>query len=169
MRARDVLTIGQVAERSGLAVSALRHYETQGLLVAGRDGADRRVYPRAVLRRLAIIRAGQTVGLTLAEIREALADLPTDKPPNDRHWKRIAGEWEQRLDERIDMLVALKAGLNSCIGCGCLSLRTCALTNPQDVSGAGGPGARYLPAALQAGPPSPSRRRAAADAPTTPS
>lgn len=154
MRAQDVLTIGQVAERAGLAVSALRHYEAQGLLAAGRDGADRRVYPRAVLRRLAFIRAGQTVGLTLAEIRHALADLPSDKPPNDKHWRSVASEWEQRLDERIDALVALKAGLTSCIGCGCLSLQTCALANPYDASSASGPGARYLPPALRAAPPS---------------
>lgn len=149
MPAQDLLTIGQVAERAGLAVSALRHYEAQGLLVAGRDGTGRRVYPRAVLRRLAFIRAGQTVGLTLAEIRAALGDLPTGKPPNDRHWRSVAAQWEQRLDERIEALVALKAGLTSCIGCGCLSLRTCALANPHDASAAGGPGARYLPAALR--------------------
>lgn len=150
MRSQEVLTIGQVAERAGIAVSALRHYESQGLLSSSRDGAGRRVYRRAVLRRLAFIRAGQTVGLTLAEVRHALADLPTDKPPNDRHWRKAAGQWERQLDERIEALMALKTGLTSCIGCGCLSLRTCALANPEDVSHEGGAGARYLPRVLRA-------------------
>lgn len=149
MRADDVLTIGQVAERSGLAVSALRHYEAQGLLTSGRDSAGRRTYPRAVLRRLAFIRAGQTCGLTLAEVRQALADLPTDRTPTVRHWRLAGKQWERRLDERIEALVALRAGLTACIGCGCLSLRTCALANPQDVAGTG-PGARYLPPVLSA-------------------
>lgn len=149
MRADDVLTIGQVAERSGSAVSALRHYEAEGLLAAGRDGAGRRVYPRAVLRRLAFIRAGQTCGLTLAEVRQALADLPTDRVPNDQHWRLAARQWERRLDERIEALVALRAGLSACIGCGCLSLRTCALANPKDVAGTG-PGPRYFPAIMSA-------------------
>lgn len=157
VRTQDVLRIGQIAERAGLAVSALRHYEAEGLLVADRDHSDRRVYSRAVLRRLAFIRAGQTVGLTLAEIRQALSGLPGNMIPNEKHWQEVAGRWEQRIDERIEALLALKAGLTSCIGCGCLSLRTCALANPQDVSGAGGPGARYLPAALRAPQPSLSR------------
>lgn len=150
MQTQDMLRIGQVAARAGLAVSALRHYEAEGLLVAARDHAGRRVYPRAVLRRLAFIRAGQTVGLTLAEIRQALSGLPGNKTPNKKHWQDVAGQWERRIDERIEALLALRKGLTSCIGCGCLSLRTCALTNPQDVSGAGGPGARYLPTALRA-------------------
>lgn len=149
MRTQDVLTIGEVAERAGLAVSALRHYEAEGVTVAGRDQRDRRVFPRAVLRRLAFIRAAQTVGLTLSEIAQALAGLPSNKPPNDEHWQAVATGWEQRIDERIDALLALKAGLTSCIGCGCLSLKTCALANPQDASAAAGAGARYLPATLR--------------------
>lgn len=153
LRAQDHLTIGQVAERAGIATSALRHYEAERLLEAGRDGAGRRVYSRAVLRRLAFIRAAQTVGLTLADIRQILVSLPGNRTPTDAHWRRLASQWDHLIDERVDALLALKAGLTSCIGCGCLSLRTCALTNPRDVSAAAGPGARYLPAALR--PPQP--------------
>lgn len=142
------LPIGEVARRSGMAASALRFYETLGLISSERSAAGRRRYPRAVLRRLAFIRAGRNVGLTLDEIRSALSTLPEGRSPTKADWERLSRVWRSRLDEQIDALVALRDGLTSCIGCGCLSLRHCALANPADVAAAAGAGARYLPAAL---------------------
>jgi MerR family redox-sensitive transcriptional activator SoxR len=144
-----LLTIGQVAERSGMAVSALRYYEAQGLVTATRTPGGARRFPRSVLRRLAFVRAAQNVGLTLPEIREALAALPDGRTPSAGDWARLSASWRDRLDERIRALEQLRDGLSSCIGCGCLSLTRCALYNPGDVRGAEGSGARLLPPALR--------------------
>ena len=148
----DLLTIGEVAARSGLAASALRYYEDQGLITAGRTGGGARRYPRSVLRRLAVIRAGRNVGLSLPDIRAALATLPAERPPTTTDWARLSSEWRDRLDEQIAALVQLRDGLTSCIGCGCLSLDRCALSNPGDVAGTEGAGARWLRPALRRTP-----------------
>ncbi len=149
MRDTDLLPIGEVAARAGLAASALRHYERVGLIEAVRSGGGQRRYQRGVLRRLAFVRAAQNVGLSLEEIRTALATLPASRTPTKADWARLSRAWQARLDEQIDGLVALREGLTSCIGCGCLSLRRCALSNPGDAAGRSGPGARYLPARLR--------------------
>jgi MerR family redox-sensitive transcriptional activator SoxR len=147
------LTIGEVAARSGVAPSALRYYEQQGLVTALRTPGGARRYPRAVLRRLAFVRAAQNVGLSLSEIREALATLPGDRTPTARDWTRLSEGWQTRLDEQIAALTQLRDGLSSCIGCGCLSLERCALSNPGDVAATAGPGARWLSPALRQVPP----------------
>ena len=139
-----MITIGEVADRSGLAASAIRFYERQGLLRAERTPGGQRRFRRDVLRRIAFIRIAQRVGLSLDEIVEALAELPADKAPNAQDWQRLTRGWRQRIDQRIGLLEALRSGLTSCIGCGCLSLRTCALSNPDDLAAAFGPGSRYL-------------------------
>ncbi|HVB70534.1 MAG TPA: redox-sensitive transcriptional activator SoxR [Acidimicrobiales bacterium] len=140
----EYLTIGEIAERSGFAASAVRFYERQGLVQADRTEGNQRRYRRDVLRRLAFIRIAQKVGLSLEEIVEALAELPRDKAPNADDWRRLTRGWRERIDERITVLEALRGGLTSCIGCGCLSLRTCALANPGDVAGRYGSGPQYL-------------------------
>jgi len=140
----DLLTIGEVAARSGLAPSAIRFYEDQGLIHAARTPGGQRVFPRHVLRRLAFIASAQRVGLTLREITNALADLPPDRAPTKAAWARLSGTWQRRLDERIDELERLRDALTSCIGCGCLSLATCRLFNTDDAAAARGGGARYL-------------------------
>jgi MerR family redox-sensitive transcriptional activator SoxR len=149
----DGLTIGQVSGRSGVAPSALRYYEQQGLIAASRTGGGARRYPRTVLRRLAFVRAAQNVGLSLSEIRDALATLPDGRPPTARDWARLSRGWRERLDEQIAALVQLRDGLDSCIGCGCLSLGTCALSNPGDVAASSGAGARWLSPLLRRVPP----------------
>jgi len=141
----DLLTIGEVAERSGLAASAVRFYERQGLVYAERTPSGQRRFRRDVLRRIAFIRIAQRVGLSLNEIVTALAGLPADRAPNRQDWQRLTGGWRKRIDDRIELLEALRGGLTSCIGCGCLSLRTCALSNPDDVASVLGAGPRYLP------------------------
>jgi MerR family redox-sensitive transcriptional activator SoxR len=146
---RDLLPIGEVARRSGVAASALRYYEGRGLLGATRTSGGHRLFHRSVLRRLAFIRAAQNVGLTLEEVTEALATLPSSRTPTKADWARLSHAWRARLDEQIGGLVALRDGLTGCIGCGCLSLRRCALSNPHDEVGTAGPGARFLPAALR--------------------
>jgi MerR family redox-sensitive transcriptional activator SoxR len=140
----DLLTIGEVARRSGLAASALRFYERQGLIHAERAPSGQRRFRRDVLRRIAFIRIAQRVGLSLDEIVTALAGLPADRAPNKQDWQRLTRGWRQRLDQRIVLLEALRGGLTSCIGCGCLSLRTCALSNPDDVAATLGAGPQYL-------------------------
>lgn len=145
----ELLTIGQLSARSGVAASALRYYEDQGLIAATRTAGGARRYPRTVLRRLAFVRAAQNVGLSLAEAREALATLPEGRPPTARDWARLSRGWRARLDEQIAALQQLRDGLDSCIGCGCLSLGRCALSNPGDVAAASGPGARWLSPALR--------------------
>src|SRR3954452_20353310 len=149
----DLLTIGQVSARSGVAASALRYYEAQGLISSTRTAGGARRYARAVLRRLAFVRAAQNVGLSLAEIRDALATLPDGRPPTARDWARLSRGWRDRLDEQIAALVQLRDGLDSCIGCGCLSLGRCALSNPGDVAASSGSGARWLSPLLRRVPP----------------
>jgi len=148
----ELLSIGEVAARSGLAASALRFYEDQGLITATRTPGGARRYPRSVLRRLAVVRAGRNVGLSLPEIRAALENLPAERPPTATDWARLSSGWRDRLDEQIAALVQLRDGLTSCIGCGCLSLDRCALSNPGDVAGTEGAGARWLRPALRRGP-----------------
>lgn len=140
----DRITIGELAARSGMATSALRFYEEQGLITAERTSGNQRVYPRPTLRRVAFIRAAQAVGLTLDEIAGALATLPAERTPVKRDWERLSLAWRDRLDQRIVELERLRDGLTSCIGCGCLSLRTCRLLNRDDRVSAKGSGARYL-------------------------
>jgi MerR family redox-sensitive transcriptional activator SoxR len=145
----ELLAIGEVAGRSGMAPSALRYYEDQGLITATRTPGGARRYPRSVLRRLAVIRAGRNVGLSLPEIRSALESLPPGRPPTAADWARLSYGWRDRLDEQIAALTQLRDGLTSCIGCGCLSLTRCALSNPGDVAAADGAGARWLAPALR--------------------
>lgn len=138
------LTIGEVASRAGVATSALRFYETKGLIASERTDGNQRRYPRATLRRVALIRAGQEVGLSLAELAEALKTLPHDKIPTRSDWERLSRSWKSRLDAQIDELVALRDELTDCIGCGCLSLTSCAIFNPGDAASGLGSGPRYL-------------------------
>ena len=152
MDATDLLTIGEVAQRSGFATSALRYYEREGLLSAERTTGGQRRYRRSVLRRLAFVRAAQNVGLSLDEVREALSTLPAGRTPSRSDWSRLSQIWKARLDEQIAGLQKLRDGLTSCIGCGCLSLRTCALSNPHDVMANEGPGARFLATSLRRPP-----------------
>jgi MerR family redox-sensitive transcriptional activator SoxR len=139
----EVLTIGEVARRSGVAASALRFYEQRGLITSERAGSGHRRYRRPVLRRIAFIVFAQRIGLTLDEIAVELAKLPGDRAPSRRDWARLSSAWTSRIDERIEELERLKAGLTECIGCGCLSLDRCKLANPGDRVAARGPGARY--------------------------
>ena len=141
---KDLLPIGEVAARSGFSTSALRFYEQQGLLEASRTSGGQRRYPRSVLRRLAFVRAASNVGLSLDEVRSALATLPAGRTPSKADWRRLSASWQARLDEQIAALEDLRDGLSSCIGCGCLSLRRCALYNPDDRAAAHGPGPRFL-------------------------
>ena len=154
-KSSDLLPIGEVARRSGFATSAIRFYERLGLVPATRSGGGQRRYPRSVLRRLAFIRAAQSVGLSLDEVAEALASLPEGKAPTRADWARLSRSWRTRLDEQIEALTALRDGLASCIGCGCLSLKRCALSNPEDSAALQGSGARFLPAALRRPPRAP--------------
>ena len=151
MDKHDVLTVSEVASRSGFAASALRYYEAQGLVQASRSSGGQRRYERSVLRRLAFIRAASNVGLTLEEIRGELDLLPRNRTPTRADWQRISRDWRGRLDEQMAALERLRDGLDSCIGCGCLSLQRCQISNPNDVGGRGddAPGAAYLPRALR--------------------
>ena len=139
----SVLTIGEVARRSGVASSALRFYEDRGLIASERAGSGHRRYPRSVLRRVAFIVFAQRIGLTLDEIGAELAKLPSDRIPAREDWARLSGAWTQRIDQRIAELKRLRAGLTECIGCGCLSIDRCGLANPADRAGRNGPGPRY--------------------------
>jgi MerR family transcriptional regulator, redox-sensitive transcriptional activator SoxR len=150
MDSHDLLTIGEVAGRSGFAASALRFYEQAGLISATRTGGQQRRYERSVLRRLAFIRAARNIGLGLEEVKTALERLPEGRTPTRADWSRMSRSWRARLDEQIDALVHLRDGLDSCIGCGCLSLQRCRLSNPGDVAASAGPGAAYLPRPLRA-------------------
>ena len=140
----DLLPIGAVSDRTGVAPSALRFYEAQGLVHSTRSDGGQRRYAREVLRRVSFIRIAQQVGLTLDEIREALASLPDSRTPNQKDWERLAASWRPRLDEQIAMLERLRDRLTGCIGCGCLSLKTCRLANPGDVAAGRGAGPRYV-------------------------
>ncbi|MBI5255202.1 MAG: redox-sensitive transcriptional activator SoxR [Burkholderiales bacterium] len=163
----DQITISELARRAGVAASALRYYEEQGLLASNRSAGGHRQYPRHVLRRVGFIRAAQAVGLALPEIRDALAALPQQRTPTRADWERLARSWQPLIDARIAALQRLRERLDSCIGCGCLSLKACALYNPQDSIALRGPGARYLagdtppvPEAAKPGPAAPRAPRA---------
>lgn len=140
----DFLSIGEVATRTGVAVSAVRYYEGEGLLTSRRSQGGQRRFHRDVLRRVAFIRVAQRVGLTLDEIRDALAKLPARRTPTMADWARLSRSWRPRLDEQIAVLERLRDDLTSCIGCGCLSLKACALYNRDDAAAALGSGPRYL-------------------------
>jgi MerR family redox-sensitive transcriptional activator SoxR len=138
------LTIGQVSERTGVATSALRFYEEIGLITSERTDGNQRRYERAVIRTVSVIKAAQEVGLTLAEVSQALETLPDGRTPTKADWSRLARGWRTSLDARINELIALRDELGDCIGCGCLSLRSCALFNPDDRASAAGTGARFI-------------------------
>jgi MerR family redox-sensitive transcriptional activator SoxR len=138
------ITIGELARRAGVATSALRYYEDQGLIASTRSSAGQRRYSRQTLRRIAFIGAAQAVGLSLLEIRQTLSFLPDRRAPNQRDWARLAQGWRPIIEARIRALERLRDQLDSCIGCGCLSLKVCKLYNPDDMAARRGPGARYL-------------------------
>jgi MerR family redox-sensitive transcriptional activator SoxR len=140
----EPLSIGEVARRCGVATSALRFYEDRGLIRSLRTSGGHRTYERSVIRRVAFIVFAQRVGLTLAEVGEALGQLPENRVPRRADWAKLSASWTARIDERIADLERLKAGLTECIGCGCLSLGRCKLANPNDWAGSLGPGPRYL-------------------------
>jgi MerR family redox-sensitive transcriptional activator SoxR len=137
-------SVGEIAQRAGVATSALRFYEDAGLIVSDRNASGHRRYQADVLRRVAFIRTAQKVGLSLDEIRTALGTLPAQRTPNATDWARLAASWQPRLDEQIATLTRLRDNLSGCIGCGCLSLSVCRLWNPDDAAAALGTGARYL-------------------------
>lgn len=151
MHTTDLLSVGEIARRSGFAESAIRFYESRGLLAATRTTGNQRRFERSTLRRLAFIRAARNVGLSLEEVAAALASLPAGRTPTRADWSRLSRSWRRRLDDQIDALTALRDGLDSCIGCGCLSLQRCAFSNPADRARTGGPGAAFLPAGLRRG------------------
>jgi MerR family transcriptional regulator, redox-sensitive transcriptional activator SoxR len=138
------ISIGDLAKRSGVAASALRFYEAEGLISGARAASGRRQYSREALRRIAFILAAQRVGLSLNDIREALATLPEKRTPTIADWARLSREWKPLLDAKIAAMTQLRDQLTSCIGCGCLSLKKCALYNPDDAAAARGSGARFL-------------------------
>ncbi|ALC30742.1 MULTISPECIES: redox-sensitive transcriptional activator SoxR [Streptomyces] len=139
------LSVGQLSARSGAAVSALHFYESKGLISSRRTSGNQRRYSRDALRRVAFVRAAQRVGIPLATIRDALASLPEERTPNRDDWARLSETWRQELDERIKQLHRLRDHLTDCIGCGCLSLETCVLSNPDDISGERITGSRLMP------------------------
>jgi MerR family redox-sensitive transcriptional activator SoxR len=141
---QPLLAIGEVARRVGVAPSALRFYEAERLITSVRSHGGQRRFPRDILRRIAFIRIAQRVGLTLEEIRTALATLPASRTPTQADWARLSRSWKPRLDEQIAMLERLRDRLTSCIGCGCLSLTVCALYNAGDAAAQLGAGPRYL-------------------------
>ncbi len=140
----DLLTIGAMSERTGVAPSALRFYEAEGLIHANRSTGGQRRYARGIVRRVSFIRVAQHVGLSLDEIREALASLPDNRTPTAKDWERLATTWRPRIDSQIAMLERLRDRLARCIGCGCLSLGYCKILNPDDRAGLRGPGPRYI-------------------------
>ncbi len=138
------LTVGAVAARCGVAVSTIHFYEAEGLIRSMRTGGNQRRYPREILRRVAVIKVAQRIGIPLSIIRDALATLPNGRTPTARDWARLSNGWRGLLDERIAKLIRLRGRLDECIGCGCLSLKVCPLRNPGDVLGEEGPGPRLL-------------------------
>jgi len=138
------LTIGELSARSGVPASALRYYDRLGLIPADRSAGNQRRYPRSALRRVAFVRVAQRVGVTLDEVADALATLPADRTPTKADWQRLSRVWHERLDERIDMLVRLRDRLSGCIGCGCLSMKSCQLYNPSDQLASHGTGPRRV-------------------------
>lgn len=145
MDRHDLLSIGEVAERSGVSVPTVRFYEERGLVRSTRTAGNQRRFERHVLRRIAVVRAGQRFGLSLGEVAEALATLPDDRPPTKRDWTRMSTRWHALLTARIEAMTRVRDGLTSCIGCGCLSLRTCPVYNPDDDLADEGPGPRRWP------------------------
>jgi MerR family transcriptional regulator, redox-sensitive transcriptional activator SoxR len=143
-REHGELTVGQLAERSGVAVSALHFYERQGLISSRRTSGNQRRYRRDTLRRVALIRIAQRVGIPLAQVRAALAELPEGRTPNRADWERLSQRWHEELDERVRRLQQLRDRFTDCIGCGCLSLDRCRLANPHDALAERGPGPRRL-------------------------
>lgn len=138
------LSVGEVARRSGLAVSALHFYEAEGLIRSRRNAGNQRRYAREVLRRVAIIKVAQRTGIPLKTIREAFKTLPAERTPTAQDWSRLSAAWKQELERRIDRLTRLRDHLSDCIGCGCLSVKSCPLHNPWDELGQQGPGPRLL-------------------------
>jgi MerR family redox-sensitive transcriptional activator SoxR len=138
-----MLTIGELAARTGVATSALRFYEERGLIHSARTAAGHRRFPRATARRVAFVTFAQRVGLSLEEIRGELAKLPADKTPAREDWDRLTATWQARIDDRVAELLRLRDNLTGCIGCGCLSLERCSILNPADRAAASGPGPRY--------------------------
>src|SRR5699024_4804122 len=138
------LSVGQVAKRSGVAISAVHFYESKGLIASRRNHGNHRRYARDVLRRIAIIKIAQRAGIPLASIREAFATLPENRTPTAGDWEQLSAQWADDLDARIKRLEQLRDQLGSCIGCGCLSLQTCPLRNPSDTLAEQGPGPRLL-------------------------
>jgi len=138
------LTVGEVSQRSGVAVSALHFYEAKGLFASHRTGGNQRRYPRSVLRRVAVIRVAQRTGVPLATIRQALAALPEDRVPTAADWNRLSARWKAELNDRIARLTELRDKLGGCIGCGCMSLKVCPLRNPLDALSRDGTGPRLL-------------------------
>lgn len=139
-----LLTIGQLAERAGVATSAIRFYESRGLIHGVRTAGNQRRFEQSTLRRIAFIRTAQRVGLSLDEVADALSTLPENRTPTKADWSRLSRAWRPRLDDQIERLERLRDKLDGCIGCGCLSLRTCALNNPDDEVAPRGPGAVFL-------------------------
>jgi MerR family transcriptional regulator, redox-sensitive transcriptional activator SoxR len=146
MKADEDLTVGQLAARSGASVSALHFYERQGLITSSRTAGNQRRYRRETLRRVALIRIAQRVGIPLARVAEALAELPKDRVPNRADWQRLSRRWQDELDARIHYLHQLRNEFADCVGCGCLSIDRCLLANPDDVLGARGAGPHRLAA-----------------------
>jgi len=144
MDLEKALTVGELAKRSGVAVSALHFYEAKGLIRSVRSPGNQRRYPRETLRRVSVIKVAQRVGVPLADIREALKALPQNRAPSAAEWRRLSSKWKAELDERITKLTRLRDQLDQCIGCGCLSIANCWLRNPWDKLAAQGPGPRLL-------------------------
>lgn len=140
----EQLTIGALSDRTGVAPSALRYYEAEGLIHANRSEGGQRRYAREVIRRVSFVRIAQQVGLSLDEVHDALASLPDNRTPNEEDWARLAASWGPRIDHRIAVLERLRERLCGCIGCGCLSLKACQLLNPGDEASERGPGPRYV-------------------------
>jgi len=138
------LSIGELSDRSGVAASALRFYEAEGLIHAERSAGGQRRYHRDALRRVAFVRIAQQVGLSLEEIRDALSTLPENRTPTQKDWEELSASWRPRIDAQIRVLERLRDRLSACIGCGCLSLRVCRLVNADDRAGERGPGPRYV-------------------------
>ena len=142
--AKRALSAGELARRSGVAVSAVHFYERKGLIWGWRSGGNQRRYERAMLRRIALIKVAQQLGIPLAEIGVKLARLPAERTPGKAEWARLAADWRDDLDRRIAQLIRLRDNIDGCIGCGCLSVEACPLRNPGDAAGLDGAGARYL-------------------------
>jgi MerR family transcriptional regulator, redox-sensitive transcriptional activator SoxR len=137
-------SIGELSDRSGVSQSALRFYERQGLIASRRTEGNQRRYPSVTFRLVALVQAGKAAGVPLERIKQALETLPAGKSPTTRDWERLSSSWRKELDERIETLQAIRGRLNTCIGCGCLSLQTCGLLNPEDEAARLGAGAHYL-------------------------